>query len=366
MVKKQTQRNLSLIFSVFALLAYGLIALYSASTVDSYKNFGNTTYYVVHQLIYGVALGLIGMLITSGLDYHLWEKYLKILILGTLVALIMVKIPGFGFSAGGASRWIHIGFLFFQPAELAKLAIVVYIAAWVNKRKNNLNNFYLGVLPSLTITALFAALILWQPDLGTMLVLVLVSVTMLFAAGISWKYFFWTMVLGALSLYAFIRFAPYRARRLTTFLNPEIDPQGISYHINQALLAIGAGGMWGYGYGLSRQKHNYLPEVMGDSVFAVTAEELGFVRIVFVIVFFVWFILEGFAVAKNAPDTLGKMLAMGITSWLGLQALINIGAMVNLVPLTGIPLPFFSYGGTAMIINLSAIGILLNISKQSR
>ncbi len=357
--------NLQLLIVVGFLLAFGLIALYSASTVDSYKNFGNTTYYVVHQLMYGVGLGLIGMFLASKVDYHIFEKYLKVLIYGSILLLVAVKIPGLGFSAGGATRWIHIGPIFFQPSELAKLAVVVYIASWAGRQKQDLNNFYFGILPTLTITALYAALILWQPDLGTMLVLVSVAASMIYVAGINLKYFFWTAVVGVLSLYSFIHFAPYRARRLTSFLDPSIDPKGISYHINQALLAIGSGGFWGYGYGLSRQKHNYLPEVMGDSIFAVTAEELGFFRILLVIILFVYLVFQGFKIAKNARDTFGKMLAFGITAWIGFQVAINIAAMVNLVPLTGIPLPFFSYGGSAMIVNLSAMGILLNIHKQS-
>lgn len=357
--------NARLLTTVSFLLAFGLIALYSASTVDSYKNFGNTTYYVMHQLIYGVGLGLFGMYIAYRTDYHIFDKYLKIFIYGSILLLIAVKIPGLGFSAGGATRWIHIGPIFFQPSELAKFAVVTYIASWASRQKQDLNNFYFGILPMLAITAVYAALILWQPDLGTMLVLVSVAASMIYVAGTNLKYFFWTAVVGLLSLYSFIHFAPYRARRLTSFLDPSVDPKGISYHINQALLAIGSGGIFGYGYGLSRQKHNYLPEVMGDSIFAVTAEELGFVRILLAIFLFLYLIFLGFKIAKNAKDTFGKMLAFGITSWVGFQVAINIAAMVNLVPLTGIPLPFFSYGGSAMIVNLSAIGILLNISKQS-
>ncbi len=362
---KNTSLSVQLLIVIGFLLSFGLVALYSASTVESYNNFKNTTYYVKHQLLYGVLTGLVGMYIASKIDYHLWEKYLKYILLGSIFLLILVKIPSLGFSAGGASRWLNIGPIFFQPSELAKLAVVFYIASWINKRKNSLNDFLTGVLPSLSIIAIFASLILWQPDMGTTLVLVLVAISMLFVAGLPWKYFFWTVVSGCLSIYALIHLAPYRAKRLTTFLNPELDPKGISYHINQALLAIGAGGVWGYGYGLSRQKHNYLPEVMGDSIFAVTAEELGYIRVILIIFLFIYFMLLGIKIAKEAPDIFGKMLAFGITAWFSLQALINIGAMVNLIPLTGIPLPFFSYGGSAMVINLFAIGILFNILKRS-
>ncbi len=347
------------------LLAYGLTALYSASTVQSFQNYGTTTYYIYHQMLYGGALGLVALYIFSRIDYHFWQKQLPIMVIGTLLLLALVKTGSFGYAAGGAARWLKLGPLSFQPSELAKLVIVFYIASWVEKKRDELNDFYFGLLPSVVIIILFAGLILWQPDLGTMLVLIALSFGMLFAAGIDWKYFFWGIVSAGLALYGFIKLEPYRARRLTTFLNPSIDPQGISYHINQALLAIGSGKLWGYGYGLSRQKHNYLPEVMNDSIFAVTAEELGFFRVLVILALFLLFAFQGFGIAKRAPDMFGKMVALGITFWIVIQAAINIGAMVDLLPLTGIPLPFFSYGSTSLLLNLAAVGILLNISRQS-
>jgi cell division protein FtsW len=280
-----------------------------------------------------------------------------------LFLLLLVKIPGLGLASGGAARWVRLGPVTFQPAELAKLVIILYLASWVEKKRGALNDFYYGILPTLCIIALFGALILWQPDFGTMLVLLLVSFFILFAAGINWKYFFYSIIGAALALYAFIKTEPYRVKRLATFLNPALDPKGISYQINQALLAIGSGGLWGFGYGLSRQKHNYLPAVLNDSVFAVFAEELGFLRVLAALILFAVFALKGFQIARNAPDTFGKMAALGITSWITLQALINIAAILNLLPLTGIPLPFFSYGSTALIANLTAVGIMLNISR---
>lgn len=355
-----------LLYITLGLLAYGLVVLYSASTVQSFANFGNTSYYIIHQVVYGALIGLIGMYICSKLDYHIWQKYLPFLIFLSLFLLMLVKIPGLGFASGGASRWIHLGPISFQPAELAKLVIILYLASWVDKKRNELHDFYYGLLPSLCIVGLFAGLILWQPDFGTMLVLLLVAFCMLFAAGIPWKYFFYSAVVGFLAAYAFIKVEPYRVKRLATFFNPALDPKGISYQINQALLAIGSGSLWGFGYGLSRQKHSYLPEVMNDSIFAVFAEELGFFRVLIALLLFVAFALRGFYIAKNAPDTFGKMVALGITCWISLQALVNIAAILNLLPLTGIPLPFFSYGSSALIANLSAVGILLNISRSGQ
>ena len=367
MVKKtKFKLDYALLAIVFALLGYGLIVLYSASAVESFNTFGTTSYYISHQILYGVLAGLAAMLIMSRIDYHFWQKFLPVLIFGSLILLLMVKIPGIGFASGGARRWIHLGPIFFQPAELIKLVIIFYLASWVDKKQESLNNFYYGLLPSLIIVGLFSALILSQPDFGTMLVLVAVSACMLFAAGISWRYFFYGIVSGSFLLYLIIKLEPYRVKRLTTFLNPSLDPKGISYQINQALLAIGSGGLFGFGYGLSRQKHSYLPEVMNDSIFAVFAEELGFLRVTAAILLFALFAIKGFKIAKQAPDVFGKMVSVGITSWITVQAIINIAAILSLLPLTGIPLPFFSYGSTAMIANLAGIGVLLNISSQSK
>lgn len=351
---------------VLALLGTGLAVLYSASTVESYQNFGNTTYYFKHQFLYGACIGLTGMYVASRIDYHLWQKYLPYLLALSFLLLALVKIPGIGWRFNGADRWIHVGFIFFQPAELAKLVIIFYLAAWADKKRSTLNNFYFGLLPSLCIIALFSLLILWQPDMGTMLVIIGISAVMLFTAGISWRNMFWLLISGVLTLVTLIKLEPYRARRLTTFLDPSVDPKGISYQINQAVLAIGAGGLWGYGYGLSRQKHNYLPEALGDSVFAVMAEELGFIRVVVVLLLFVFFALKGFSIARSAPDMFGKMVAIGVTGWVVVQAFINIGAMIRLLPLTGVPLPFFSYGSSSLMVMLVSIGIVLNISRQSK
>lgn len=364
---KKSKIDYQLLAIILALLAFGLIALYSASTVESFKNFGNTTRYIFHQVLYGVGIGLALMVVLSKIDYHKWQKLLPFIILIALVLLALVKAPGIGFSSGGATRWIHAGPLFFQPAELAKLALVLYLAAWAAKKhRANSDDFVFNVLPSLVIVGLFAGLILWQPDFGTMGILVATSAVMLFASGLSLKQFFSLAAAGVLAFLFLIKFEPYRYERLISFLNPEFDPQGTGYQINQALLSIGAGGLWGYGYGLSRQKYNYLPEPMGDSIFAITAEELGFIRIILMLTLFVLLTLKGSQIAKKAPDMFGKMTALGITSWIILQTFVNIGSMAGLLPLTGVPLPFFSYGSSSMLVTLSAMGILLNISRQTK
>ena len=363
-MQKNNKIDYLLLIITFGLLAFGLTALYSASTVESIDNFGNTTRYIFHQLAYGVGAGLISMFILSKVDYKIWQKLLPLIVLFSLLLLAMVKIPAFSFSSGGASRWIHVGPIFFQPSELAKLALVMYLAAWSTKKAALKENFIFGLLPSLIIVGLFSLLFLSQPDFGTMSILVGTAAIMFFASGVKLKHFFLLAVCGLLAVALLIKFEPYRAQRLTSFLNPTIDPQGSSYQINQSLLAIGAGGVTGYGYGLSRQKYNYLPEPMGDSIFAITAEELGFVRVIFVLVLFISFFLRARKISLGISDPFGRMVILGVSSWITLQAIINIGSMVGLLPLTGVPLPFFSYGSSALLITMSAVGIVLSVSRS--
>ena len=348
-----------------SLLAIGLIILWSASTVESQQNFGNTSYYFTHQLLYGVGIGLVGLYIFSRIDYHVWKKLIPFALVGSLIALILIKVPGLGFTANGATRWLDIGPLFFQPAELAKLALIMYLAGWMSERGHH-KGFFQSVFPPVIIIALYSLLILWQPDLGTMISLCLTAAIMLFAGGIKLRYFAWLTLSSVIILVGLIKLEPYRVQRITAFLNKSIDPLGIGYQINQSLLAIGSGGWFGYGYGLSRQKYSYLPEAINDSIFAVMAEELGFIRVLLILLLFLWFILRGIRLSYKAPDLFGKMLAVGVIGAIGSAIVINISAITGLLPLTGIPLPFFSYGSSALIVTLAGCGILLNISRQSK
>lgn len=347
------------------LLGIGLVMLWSASTVESQQNFGNTSYYFVHQLMYGVGIGLVAMYIFSRIDYHVWKKIIPFALVGTLIALILVKVPNVGFSANGATRWLDIGPLFFQPAELAKLALIMYLAGWMSERGHH-HGFMQSVFPPVIIISLYCSLILWQPDLGTMISLCLTAAIMLFAGGIRLRYFAW-LTAGAIGAMLFlIKLEPYRIQRITAFLNKSVDPLGIGYQINQSLLAIGSGGWFGYGYGHSRQKYSYLPEAINDSIFAVMAEELGFIRVILILFLFLWFIFRGVKISYRAPDLFGKMMAVGIIGGIGAAVVVNISAITGLLPLTGIPLPFFSYGSSALIVALAGCGIMLNISRQSK
>lgn len=366
MAKSKTKNSIDyIIFGlIILLLTIGLVMLWSASTVESEKLFGYGSYFIVHQLLYGVSIGGLLMLIFSKVDYHFWQKLIPAALILSLIALALVKVPGIGFSANGATRWLDLGFVLFQPSEAAKLAVILYLAGWIATRGHR-KDFFESVFPPLVIIGLFSALILWQPDLGTMISIGLVSLIMLFVGGIRLKYFFGIILSGTGAMLILIKLEPYRLNRITAFLNRSIDPQGIGYQINQALIAVGSGGWFGYGYGYSRQKYFYLPEALNDSIFAVMAEELGLVRVSLVLILFLLFILRGLQLSLRAPDTFGKMLTVGIVAGIGTNVIVNVSAIIGLIPLTGIPLPFFSYGSSSMIITLASLGILLNISRQA-
>lgn len=346
------------------LVGIGLIMLWSASTVESQQNHHNTSYYFIHQLLYGVGIGLLGMYVCSRINYHTWKKLVPLALLISFIALVLVEIPGIGFGANGATRWIHIGPLFFQPSEPVKLAIIMYLASWVTERGNK-NDFVHFTLPPILLVLIFGGLIIMQPDMGTFISICLTAGIILFVGGMNLKHFAGLIGAGIVFLLLMIKLEPYRMQRITAFLDRSADPLVTGYQINQALIAIGSGGWFGYGYGHSRQKYSYLPEAINDSIFAIMAEELGFIRILGILIIFILFLFKGLSIAKNAPDNFGKMLAIGIVGMIGSAAIVNIGAITGLLPLTGIPLPFFSYGSSAMIVTLSASGILYNISKQS-
>lgn len=283
-----------------------------------------------------------------------------------VVLLIAVLIPGIGLEAGGAKRWIHLGVATFQVSEFVKLAVIIYLAWWFEKKGPMVKDFYKTFLPFIAVFGVVFLLIMQQPDLGTAMVVGVIALTLYFVSGATISQMWTILGIGGLGVLGLIYAAPYRLRRLVTFLNPGADPLGAGYHVNQALLAIGSGGLFGLGYGHSRQKFNFLPEAASDSIFAIIGEELGFIGafslVMIPIAIIVW---RGLVIAKNAPDTFGRLLAMGITTWIGFQAALNMGAIVGVVPLTGVPLPFISLGGTSLVFMLIACGILLNISKQT-
>lgn len=355
--------NRLLLFTVLVLLAWGLVAVSSASAVLSYERFGHNNYYFFRQVIF-TGVGLVVMLVLSRIDYHFWKKWSKPLLLAGLVLLGLVLVPGLGIKPTAARSWFRIGDFLLQPSEFVKLAIIFYLASWFERKKGAESNFWFGIVPPLLVAGAVITLVVLEPDLGTAAIIGAIVMVVLFAAGAKFKYLISLMALALGALWFLIKAAPYRAARIVTFLDPSLDPRGIGYHINQALLAIGSGGLWGYGFGASRQKHNYLPEPIGDSIFAVIAEELGFVRILILVLLFALLVFAGLRAARSAPDKFGQLVVVGITGWISLQAFINIGAISGFLPLTGITLPFISYGGSSLLAVCAAVGVLLNISRQ--
>ncbi len=357
--------NFVLIIIILILVIFGLIAIASASSVISYDQFGNNLAMLKNQVTNGVLLGIVVFVALSIVPYSFWKRVNLIALVITLLLLVAVFIPGVGFSFGGATRWINLGFASFQPSELAKLTMVIFLAAWLDKRGKGIKEFTTGVIPFLAVLGVVIGLILAQPDLGTLTIIAVSAMAMFFVAGAR-LWHIGVLFLGAIGfLAAAIKLEPYRLARFTVFLNPSHDPQGLGYQINQALLAIGSGGLFGVGLGQSRQKFNYLPEPAGDSIFAILAEELGFLRVSLVVIVFLLLGFQGYQIARRSSDNFGKLLAVGITTWFIAQAFINIGALSGILPLTGIPLPFISFGGSALVVSLAAAGILVNVSRYT-
>jgi cell division protein FtsW len=352
----------SLAIIVFALIVLGLIMISSASVVISYAKTGGNYFYLQRQIIF-LVVGLIAMISFSLIDYHFWRKIALPLMILALLFLGIVLLPYFSSPSHGANRWIVLGWANFQPSEFAKLAILIYLSGWLARRKDDIKSFSRGFLPFLFILAIVIFLVMREPDLGTMAIIAGSSAIVFFIAGASWIHVVMGAGSGVMVILALILSAPYRLNRLFAFLRPESDPSGIGYQMKNAMIALGSGGLWGLGFGNSRQKYLYLPEAHTDAIFAVIVEEIGFIRASSIIILFVLLGYRGFKIAREASDDFGRYLATGITAWFVLQAFINFSAILGLIPLTGVPLPFISYGGSSLVISLAAVGILLNISK---
>jgi len=344
---------------VLALAFVGLFFVFEASSVRGFNEYSDSFHFFKLQVIWIVG-GFFLMLIFSKFDYHKLYYLAFPLMLGTIVLLLLVLIPGVGSSAGGARRWIDLGIINFQPTEVAKFSIIIYLASWFLNRERKRFASFVGLLLILVF------LIILQPDLGTAIIVFSISVIIYFLAGVQIHYLFLFVPFAALAFYFLINVSPYRFRRLTAFLNPSSDPLGIGYHINQILISLSNGGLFGLGFGISKQKYLYLPEAHTDSVFAIISEEFGFIGGFLLISAFLALLYKIYVVAYSAPDRFGKYLAGGILAYFGLQIIINLGGMVNLFPLTGVSLPLISYGGSNLLVSFSLIGIIINIAKKTK
>lgn len=367
MPRSRAPIDYTLLGLVMGLVVFGFVMLTSATGPLGFDKFGDTYWFIKHQVLVGLIPGLVSMLVLSQIPYLYWKKMASLLLFLSIGLLILVFIPGIGADFGSAHSWIAVGGFTFQPAEIVKLTFLLYLSAWFeNRDERDVKNLSSGLIPFMISLSIIMFLMILQPDIGTMTVIIALSLAVYFVAGASWKHLLFLSGAGSAVFYLLIRLAPYRAARFTTFLHPELDPQGVGYHINQAMLAIGSGGLFGLGYGHSRQKFQYLPEVAGDSIFAVIAEELGFFLSAGLVLLYVFFAKRMLDLANNTPDKFSRYVVVGVMVWIVFQAFVNIGAMLGIMPITGIPLPFVSYGGTSIVVILSAIGIVLNISKYRK
>ncbi|MEW6610316.1 MAG: putative lipid II flippase FtsW [Patescibacteria group bacterium] len=349
---------------VLLLTSFGLVMLTSASNVLGFERFGDTYYFTKQQLL-NVAIGLIAMFVSARFPPSVWQKIAFPAFAVTMLLLVCVFIPGIGVSIHNARSWIDVGVSTLQPSEIAKLTFLLYLSVWFKKRKAHLRSTLFGLLPFLTLLGALTLLVLLQPDPGTAAILILMSLGVYYAAGARISHLVSLFCIASILFAAAIIISPYRTERIAVFLSPEKDPRGVGYHLHQSMIAIGSGGWWGLGLGKSRQKFSYLPESAGDSIFAVMGEEGGFMLSGGFIVVLSVLLHRLFRIAARAPDEFSRLFVVGVILWIGVQSFVNMAAMMGLIPLTGLPLPLVSFGGSAILSLLGALGVCLSISRTT-
>ncbi len=349
-----------LLIIVLTLLCIGIVTVYSASSFQAARDQGDASYYFQRELMWAI-LGIVAMLLTLRVDYRQWRRFSLV---GMLIILpLLVIVLKFGVNVYGASRWLSLGSFFsFEPSELTKLVLALYIADWLARKGDQVGTFLYGLVPFIILVGIVLGLVLLENDLGTAIIIAGFATAMFFTAGANITQFLLAMACGGL-IFLKEAFSSYRFYRIAGFMNPFKDVTGINLQLYQALLALGSGGWFGLGLGNSRQKTGYLPFPYTDSIFPIIGEELGFVGCAVIVMLFLFLAFRGFRLARRTPDLYGALLATGITTWLVLQAMINIGANTGTIPYTGVPLPFISFGGSSLVVSLAAAGVLLNISR---
>lgn len=361
-----------LLSAIILLILFGLIALFSSSLFSAQSNKGDAYFYVKRQLSV-LLIGLPLLFIFLRIDYRIFKKLATIFLFLSIFLLILVFIPGVRGNFGTSYSWIVIFGQSIQVAELAKLCLIFYLASWVEIRKDDLKKFSTGLLPFLSVVLLIGILLIAQPDIGTFILVFVIALSIYFVAGGNVNHLIILfLILIAVAIYMFPKISSpdssgvvksYQINRIKCVQDPSFD-KDICYQINQSLIAVGSGGLWGRGLGNSLQKFNYLPEVWSDSIFPIIAEEIGFIGSILLILVYMFILYKGLLIARRAPDMYGRSLAVGISVWIFFQAFLNIGGMLNLIPMTGVPLPFVSHGGSSIIVLLLSCGILLNISRH--
>ena len=352
-----------LLFTIIILALFGLIMIYSASSIWAEYKFNDSFHYVKYQLIFFMISSIL-MYIVSKIDYEFYYNNSNKLLVICLILLILVLIPGIGSVRNGSRSWFGIGSLGIQPSEFAKLGLIIFTSKYLSNSRSEIKSFKNGVLPILFITLLIFGLIMLQPDLGTGVILVMSIISLLFIAGVNMKFFIFGGLLGIIGIIILIIIAPYRMDRITSFINPWDDPLGTGFQIIQSLYAIGPGGLLGTGYLNSIQKHFYLPEPQTDFIFSIIAEEFGVVGAIIVVGLFTIILIRGIKIATHTKDLFSKYLSFGILFQLMFQTLMNLMVVIGLIPVTGVTLPFLSYGGSSLLTSMISMGIILNISRK--
>ena len=348
------------------LLVAGILMFTSASFGILSKNESKFYGVIFNQFIFGLVGGGALLYIFSRIPYTFFRKHALYFFLGSVVLTAMVFIPHIGFAHGGARRWITLGFVSFQPVEFLKISFLIYLAAWLSWAKHKINDFRYGILPLMILLGIVALVLFKQPDTKSFILMFAAGLSMLFASGVPMKYLLGIFGGCIVVLTILVLLTPYLRQRVETFIHPSHDAAGSSYQLQQSLIAVGSGGLFGRGFGQSVQKWSYLPEPQGDSIFAVIGEEFGFVGSTLLILLFMAFTLRGLHVAYRAPDAFGRLFALGLVILIVAQSMMNIASIIGVIPLTGVPLVFISHGGTSLAITLAAIGIMQNISKNQR
>jgi cell division protein FtsW len=368
--------NYHLFFVVTILIVFGMLFLSTLSAPASMRSFGTTNYYLMHQL-YLLVAGIVLAVIAYKLPLNFLKKVAPFLLFANIAVLMIVFLPLIGVKLGGAKRWINIGIGTFQPSEFLKITAILYLSAWISNRlfeehrkgwiftvKKGYHNIKSVFIPFILFLALISVILIFQPHISALVIIGLTLVVIYFFAGTPLWQTLSIFSVGASGLFLLIKFASYRLDRWLIFLHPETDPLGKGFQMKQSLIAIGSGGIFGKGWGMSSQKFGFLPQSMSDSVFAILGEEIGIVGCLFLVFLFLYFLWLGVKIAKSSNDKFSQLTAVGITFWITIQAFLNIAANLGIAPMTGIPLPFFSYGGSHLVTELIGIGILLNISKN--
>lgn len=352
------------LFISIALIVGGFFIFSSASLALLAKEYSNYSSIAFSQTVLGLFMGTVALILASRIEVAVWRKLAFFILLTAIIINILVLVPGIGLEHAGARRWIVLGPVSFQTSEILKLTFILYFAAWAAGVKDKIKTFKHGFLPLVILFAISSGLLLLQPDTDNLMMIIISGLAMFVVAGGRWRHVFLIIFAGlvGIALLAFMR--PYVMQRLTTFLNPQTDTQGASYQVRQSLIAIGSGGMFGRGFGQSVQKFTYLPEPVGDSVFAVAAEEFGLVGSVSLLLAFVLFSIRGLKIASQTTAVFPRLITVGIVIMIVFQAFVNIGAMLGVVPLSGITLPFVSHGGTSLFITFLEVGIVLSVSRN--